>query len=190
MSARLFVLGGRDVGRSFAIEEAAVLGRGEECDVKLRDRSVSRAHARVFREEGRWILEDLGSRNGIRLRGERVERAPLADHDEILLGELPLRFRLEDSSLAAEELEAAPAEIVLAEEPAAPSEADERIARSGPRAPARACSRQRTTGSFLGWDLAELPGWQRTLSILFVLAFALGLGWLAFRAIQGFRSSW
>ncbi|MCZ6598433.1 MAG: FHA domain-containing protein [Planctomycetota bacterium] len=91
---QIFVLGGKDVGRSFDVSKAAVLGRGTDCDVRLADRSVSRRHARIESDGGRWFVVDLGSRNGVKLRGERVQRAELADHDEIVLGELPLRFRL------------------------------------------------------------------------------------------------
>jgi serine phosphatase RsbU (regulator of sigma subunit) len=43
--------------------EAAVLGRSSKADVVLADRYLSRQHARLFRREGSWFLEDLGSRN-------------------------------------------------------------------------------------------------------------------------------
>ena len=103
MSARVFVLGGRQVGRSYRIDSGCVLGRGEECQVRLADRSVSRLHARLEEEDGVWYVVDLDSRNGVRVGGERVERAELTDLDEFVLGELPLRFRLEEEE--SEELE-------------------------------------------------------------------------------------
>ena len=40
MKAQLFILSGRDVGRSFDIGESAVLGRVAECEVTLHDRSI------------------------------------------------------------------------------------------------------------------------------------------------------
>jgi hypothetical protein len=91
--AELFVLAGRDVGRSFTLEGDVDLGRSPDCGITLHDRSVSRVHARLVREGDAWLVVDAGSRNGVRVNGERVERRVLADHDEILLGELPLRFR-------------------------------------------------------------------------------------------------
>ena len=91
---KLYVLSGPDLGRSFEAGAGALIGRGAECAVRLRDPSVSRAHARleIVPEEG-WQLVDLGSRNGITAGGVRVARAGLADGEEVLLGEVLLRFR-------------------------------------------------------------------------------------------------
>ena len=44
-----------------------VLGRESSCEVSLHERSVSRRHARIFREGGSWHVEDLDSRNPIYL---------------------------------------------------------------------------------------------------------------------------
>ena len=90
---QLFVLSGPLVGRSFDVHGPVTLGRSPECGVVLADRSVSREHARIEPDGAGWRIVDLGSRNGIKVRGERVERAPLFDHDEFVLGELLLRFR-------------------------------------------------------------------------------------------------
>lgn len=47
---------------------------------------VSRAHAEVFPEAGRWWARDLGSTNGLLLNGERIDRSELRDGDELQLG--------------------------------------------------------------------------------------------------------
>jgi hypothetical protein len=99
----LFVLTGKLVGRTFEVRETALLGRGDACGVRLPDASVSREHARLERdEEGDWWVVDLGSRNGIRVNGEREERALLKDLDEVLLGELLVRFRTDAPAPAPE----------------------------------------------------------------------------------------
>lgn len=110
---RLFVLGGRDVGESFPIRDGAVAGRHPDCDVQLRDRSVSRQHARFECAQGTWYVVDQGSRNGVRVHGKRVRRAALTDHDEILLGELPLRFRLDEEEEAVPTRPAPPARAAM-----------------------------------------------------------------------------
>lgn len=52
------------------------IGRGPESDIVLADPAVSRSHARLEQDaEGRLLLRDLGSRNGIRLGPARVETA-------------------------------------------------------------------------------------------------------------------
>ncbi len=62
--------------RSFG-SDAVVIGRSEQADVIVADHSVSRRHARVFREGGAWAVEDLGSRNGTMLNEARLA-APMA----------------------------------------------------------------------------------------------------------------
>jgi pSer/pThr/pTyr-binding forkhead associated (FHA) protein len=112
---RLFVLSGNLVGRTYAVTGAATLGRGERCGLRLPDRSVSREHARLEPDAaGGWWVVDLGSRNGVKVNGERVERAALKDLDEVMLGELLLRFRTEAGEAAEAPLAPPP------ERPAAP----------------------------------------------------------------------
>jgi signal transduction histidine kinase len=54
--------------------KGATLGRGSNCDVILDDDSVSRLHARIYQDPfGRWIVEDLGSHNGVMVEGQRVK---------------------------------------------------------------------------------------------------------------------
>jgi DNA-binding NtrC family response regulator len=59
-------------------------------------RSMSSQHARIVREDARFVLEDLGSRNGTFLNGDRIERAHLRDGDVIEMGRtfFALRERL------------------------------------------------------------------------------------------------
>ena len=74
-------------------EEAALftdelfLGRGADCRVRFYDPLVSRRHARIFKEEGVWQIEDLGSRNGTCLDGTVVTKAPLGVDSEIRLND-------------------------------------------------------------------------------------------------------
>jgi DNA-binding winged helix-turn-helix (wHTH) protein len=72
-----------------------ILGRGAE-SVEWFDRdTVSRRHARIVIDGETAIIEDLGSKNGTYLRGQRVEVASsLADGDEIRLGSVPLTLRV------------------------------------------------------------------------------------------------
>jgi hypothetical protein len=94
-AATLTCLTGDDVGRAFTLAEARTdLGRGTEASVRLRDPAVSRRHARVLHQEGTFLLEDLGSPNGVYLNGNRVEAASaLKEGDVIELGRTLLRFQ-------------------------------------------------------------------------------------------------
>ncbi|MDZ4859869.1 MAG: ATP-binding protein [Candidatus Hydrogenedentes bacterium] len=66
--------------------EGLVLGRASECDVVLPDSLVSRRHARVWIESGQLKVEDLGSRNGISVNGERVVRLRVDEGDQLTVG--------------------------------------------------------------------------------------------------------
>jgi hypothetical protein len=63
-----------------------VIGRNPDCDLVVTDPTVSRRHAELRREGDRWILADLGSSNGTRVNGWRVERATVDVGDEVMLG--------------------------------------------------------------------------------------------------------
>ena len=69
------------------------IGRSMTADIELEDMTVSRRHALIVRGEGRTVLLDDGSRNGVRLNGERIKRAePLSDGDVIAVGRTELRY--------------------------------------------------------------------------------------------------
>ncbi len=66
------------------ITDEFMIGRGGECDLVLPERQVSRHHVKILREDGRFILQDLGSKNGTHLNGTKVSgRVPIQDGDEI-----------------------------------------------------------------------------------------------------------
>jgi DNA-binding winged helix-turn-helix (wHTH) protein len=72
-----------------------VLGRDRYVSVFLDHRSVSRSHASITISGGTAVLEDLQSKNGTFLRGERITAATrLSDGDEIRLGTVRLIFRV------------------------------------------------------------------------------------------------
>ena len=71
-----------------------VLGRVEEGVVWLESPSISRRHARILIEEGEVVLEDLASKNGTFVRGERISvPTRLADGDVFRLGRVSMKLR-------------------------------------------------------------------------------------------------
>jgi len=64
-----------------------VIGRGEECDLLLDDSLVSRRHAVLRANAEHVVVEDLGSRNGVRVNGARIDgRAQLRAGDTLRIG--------------------------------------------------------------------------------------------------------
>jgi serine phosphatase RsbU (regulator of sigma subunit) len=71
--------------------EEALIGRSEECHIVVPDRAVSRRHARLFRQNGAWHVEDVGSRGGTRLNGMPVDSPlPVRPGDEVGVGQSSL----------------------------------------------------------------------------------------------------
>jgi pSer/pThr/pTyr-binding forkhead associated (FHA) protein len=80
-----------------ALQRPVVLiGRHPECDVRLDLPQVSRRHCCVALAYDRLLIRDLGSRNGVRVNGRRVQEATLRPGDEVAIAQVI--FRLEDVS--------------------------------------------------------------------------------------------
>jgi DNA-binding winged helix-turn-helix (wHTH) protein len=78
-----------------------VIGREEDVAAWIESASVSRRHARVVISEGKATLEDLGSKNGTFHRGQRITSpVVLANGEEIVVGVVPLRFRVSEAALS------------------------------------------------------------------------------------------
>jgi FHA domain/Domain of unknown function (DUF1707) len=69
-----------------------VLGRSSACELVLADDTVSRRHAELRAEDGRWIVRDLGSSNGTWVNGRRVMEAEVRPGDVLHLGGCRLRL--------------------------------------------------------------------------------------------------
>jgi hypothetical protein len=73
-----------------------VIGRANECELRLDDPGVSRRHAEIRVNGGEAEVIDLGSTNGIRVNGKAVPSARLLDGDRIDLGSTSLVFRRDE----------------------------------------------------------------------------------------------
>lgn len=137
MQARLMILTGKRQGESLDLAPGEhQIGTGRAAAIQLRDDDVSFKHAKVVVEDGSVFLEDLKSKAGTFLNGERVDaRVPLKDQDEVRCGGASMRIELQGAPAPAAEPEPAPPadELPLvdeapAEEPKAPAEAPRALA--------------------------------------------------------------
>ncbi|MGZ5336731.1 MAG: FhaA domain-containing protein [Solirubrobacterales bacterium] len=72
------------------------LGRSKECECVINDPNISRKHAQLRRNNtGDWQVVDLGSTNGIKVNGRRVDSARLTPGDEVTLGTTTFSFDIE-----------------------------------------------------------------------------------------------
>jgi hypothetical protein len=85
--------GGGRTGEAFHLEgERTTIGRSPDCGVFLDDVTVSRRHAVLHEQNGRYTIEDQGSLNGTFLNRNRIETAELSDGDELQIGKYRLTF--------------------------------------------------------------------------------------------------
>ncbi len=92
MPARLVAL---DEGSDIPLDHSlVVVGRHPLCDVRLDSLRISRHHCCMTQDQEDLVVRDLGSTNGIRINGERVERGRLRPGDELSIAHI--RYRLEN----------------------------------------------------------------------------------------------
>jgi diguanylate cyclase (GGDEF)-like protein len=98
--ALLTMLNGLNAGQVFRLDQSeTIIGRSKDVGVRVEDVGISRQHARIVRtQEGHFVLEDLGSTNGVFVNGKKVERAELATADRVQIGpNAILRFAVLDA---------------------------------------------------------------------------------------------
>jgi pSer/pThr/pTyr-binding forkhead associated (FHA) protein len=101
MLAKLLEHGeGAEQRREIAIvKEEFLLGRGDDCDLRLTGKSVSRHHCMIRFRGGEATLGDLGSANGTFVNGQRVRsQVTLQDGDSLGVGDFYFTFALSGGS--------------------------------------------------------------------------------------------
>ena len=94
-TALLLVKRGPNAGSRFLLDsELTTVGRHPGSDIFLDDVTVSRRHATLVNEGGRWRIEDGGSLNGTFVNRKRVDHADLEDGDEVQIGKYRMTFLL------------------------------------------------------------------------------------------------
>ena len=91
--ACMVIIRGARLGSRIVLgDRPVVIGRSIEADFQISERSISRRHCRVYREDGRCWVEDLNSTNHTFLNEEMVDRASLRDGDHIRVSQTVLKF--------------------------------------------------------------------------------------------------
>lgn len=84
--------------RMIPVETRVTIGRGPGNTIQVADPGVSKQHAVVYLEEGKAVVEDLGSLNGTFINGKKVGKGALAAGDILRVGRVSLRFYEEKES--------------------------------------------------------------------------------------------
>ncbi len=73
-------------------KDVTLIGRKEECDVRLDHKSVSKLHCILVKTDGLLLVRDLGSTNGTRVNGQRIRRAALLPNDKLTIANFHYRI--------------------------------------------------------------------------------------------------
>jgi serine/threonine protein kinase len=94
----------------FAIETEVIIGRAG--NLAIPDARVSRRHARVYRDQDTFLVEDLGSSNGTYVNDQRISGSHTLQHDDVIrVGSRRVRF-VAGSAVATPPLEDVPVPAV------------------------------------------------------------------------------
>lgn len=86
-------------GQSFALGSTRlVVGRANNCDLRLDDSSVSSEHARIVRDSAGWRVVNLLSTNGTFVNDRKISSSAIANGDRIRFGRVEFRFYDPDQS--------------------------------------------------------------------------------------------
>jgi pSer/pThr/pTyr-binding forkhead associated (FHA) protein len=88
----VFLAGGESVEKKVIAKSRFLIGRNLECDLTVQDTIASREHAVIRESQGKFMLEDLHSRNGTLLNGNKISTVTLTDGDEIRIGDCRIMF--------------------------------------------------------------------------------------------------
>jgi len=72
-------------------KDLILVGRKEDCDLRLDHKSVSKLHCVIVKSDGLVLVRDLGSTNGTRVNGQRVRRAALLPNDKLTIANFHYR---------------------------------------------------------------------------------------------------
>ena len=94
--ARLVVEKGIDEGKEYELGDKTTMGRRSENDIPLRDLGASRNHAEIIKSGRRFVVRDLGSKNGTLVNGDLAQEHQLSAGDRITIGAAILAFYMDE----------------------------------------------------------------------------------------------
>jgi hypothetical protein len=85
---------GHEPGMIYDLDSGAVLGRGDQAEIRLEDPFASAGHARIFEQGNILVIQDLGSTNGTYLNEELLEGPrPLHHGDRVRIGDSEFSYQ-------------------------------------------------------------------------------------------------
>ncbi len=84
------------------VKDLTLIGRGDDCDLQIDHKSVSKRHCILVKTDGLVLIRDLGSTNGTRVNGQRVRRGSLLPNDDLSVANFRFTLKFGDGQSEAE----------------------------------------------------------------------------------------
>jgi pSer/pThr/pTyr-binding forkhead associated (FHA) protein len=92
-----------DLSRAVNTGKRVLIGRADDCDVRIKSTAVSRHHCEIEAiDADEWIIRDLGSTLGVLVDGQKVKEAEIEAGMEVSIGPAVLRFESLTNKIAAD----------------------------------------------------------------------------------------
>ena len=94
---RILCMTGKNKGIAYyLISNRVIMGRGDKSDIQVLDSKSSREHAELIFNQGKYIITDLGSQNGLVVNDLKINQHGLSDGDNIIIGATVFKFNVYD----------------------------------------------------------------------------------------------
>ncbi len=92
-----------DLSRVLNTGKRVLIGRADDCDVRIKSNSVSRHHCEIEAlDPDEWVIRDLGSTLGVLVDGHKVKETEIEAGLEVEIGPAKLRFESLTNRIAAD----------------------------------------------------------------------------------------
>ena len=99
MSVKVVLIKDKPIGQFVVESDITTIGRKSECDISIKDPAVSGSHAQIHKLGKNYVIEDLGSTNGVVYKGRKVKQQILKHDDLVSIGEHQLKFLITGGSV-------------------------------------------------------------------------------------------
>ena len=86
MSVKVMLIKNKPIGQFVVESDITTIGRKSECDISIKDPAVSGSHAQIHKLGKNYVIEDLGSTNGVVYKGRKVKQQILKHDDLVSIG--------------------------------------------------------------------------------------------------------
>ena len=96
MLVKVIVVKDKPIEQIIINKDVMTIGRKSDCDISIKDPAVSGNHARIQRVGDNYLVQDMGSTNGVHIEGKAIKQQVLKHKDTIVIGEHQLKILMSD----------------------------------------------------------------------------------------------